>query len=45
MLNSFTLKVISIITMLMDHIYTYLNGIYDIPIWFGYLGKLSAPIF
>lgn len=44
-LNSFTLKVIAIITMLMDHIYTYLNGIYDIPIWFGYLGKLSAPIF
>jgi TraX protein len=43
--NSFTLKAIAIITMLMDHIYTYLNGIYDIPIWFGYLGKLSAPIF
>ncbi|GAA0085689.1 TraX family protein [Clostridium sp. CTA-7] len=43
--NSFTLKVIAIITMLMNHIYTYLSGIYDIPIWFGYLGKLSAPIF
>ena len=42
--NSFILKIIAIITMLMDHIYTYLSGIYDIPIWFGYLGKLSAPI-
>ncbi|MDU1279907.1 MULTISPECIES: TraX family protein [Clostridium] len=43
--SSFTLKIIAIVTMLMDHIYTYLGGVYDIPIWFGYIGKLSAPIF
>ena len=45
-LDSFTLKIIAIITMLLDHIYTYMipAGV-DVPIWFGYLGKLSAPIF
>ncbi|WP_315168094.1 TraX family protein [Metaclostridioides mangenotii] len=44
--DSFTLKIIAIITMLLDHIYTYFgqSGV-DIPIWFGYLGKLAAPIF
>lgn len=44
-MNSFQLKIIAIITMLMDHIYTSMVGIYDVPIWFGYLGKLAAPIF
>lgn len=44
-MNSFQLKIIAIITMLMDHIYTYMVRIYDIPIWFGYLGKLASPIF
>ena len=45
-LNSFTLKIIAMITMLLDHVYTYIgqSGI-DVPIWFGYLGKLAAPIF
>ena len=45
-LDSFTLKIIAIITMLLDHVYTYITstGI-NIPIWFGYLGKLAAPIF
>ncbi|WP_027702996.1 TraX family protein [Metaclostridioides mangenotii] len=44
--DSFTLKIIAIITMLLDHIYTYIgqSGL-NIPIWFGYLGKLAAPIF
>lgn len=33
--------------MAMDHIYTYLGGALNggVPIWFGYLGKLAAPIF
>ncbi|MBU3103997.1 TraX family protein [Clostridium gasigenes] len=45
-LNSFTLKIIAMITMLLDHVYTYIgqSGI-DVPIWFGYLGKIAAPIF
>ena len=45
-LSSFTLKIIAIISMLLDHIYTYIGGAgMDIPIWFGYLGKIAAPIF
>lgn len=45
--SNFTLKVMAIIFMAMDHIYTYINGVQgiEIPIWFGYLGKLAAPIF
>ena len=45
-LDSFTLKIIAIITMLLDHIYTFLSPVgVNVPIWFGYLGKLAAPIF
>ncbi|MEG2935285.1 MAG: TraX family protein [Clostridium sp.] len=45
--SSFTLKIMAIIFMAMDHIYTYLGGPLGgaVPIWFGYLGKLAAPIF
>jgi hypothetical protein len=45
--SNFTLKIIAIIFMLMDHIYTFINRLdtIDIPIWFGYFGKLAAPIF
>lgn len=46
-LSSFQLKIIAMFFMVLDHIYTYLNGVsgISIPIWFGYLGKISAPIF
>ena len=45
-LDSFTLKIIAIVTMLLDHIYTFLSPVgVNVPIWFGYLGKLAAPIF
>lgn len=46
-LNSFTLKIIAIISMLMDHIYTYVgrNPEIQVPIWFAYIGRLAAPIF
>lgn len=45
--SNFTLKIMAIILMAMDHIYTYIGmpTSVDVPIWFGYLGKLSAPIF
>lgn len=45
--SSFMLKFMAIIFMAMDHIYTYLGGALNggVPIWFGYLGKLAAPIF
>lgn len=47
MFNSFQLKVIALIFMILDHIYTYMGSVsgINIPIWFGYLGKLAAPIF
>ncbi|WP_252235229.1 TraX family protein [Clostridium sp. ZS1] len=47
MFNSFQLKVIALIFMILDHIYTYMGSVsgVNIPIWFGYLGKLAAPIF
>ncbi|MGL4362402.1 MAG: TraX family protein [Cellulosilyticaceae bacterium] len=44
-LSSFSLKMMAIIFMAMDHMYTYLPKTMNIPIWFGYLGKLAAPIF
>ena len=45
--SNFTLKIMAIIFMAMDHIYTYMNVALNnqVPIWFGYLGKLAAPIF
>ncbi|WP_270506723.1 TraX family protein [Paraclostridium sordellii] len=45
--SNFTLKIMAIIFMAMDHIYTYMNVVLNnqVPIWFGYLGKLAAPIF
>lgn len=45
-MSSFILKVMAIIFMAMDHIYTYIGTAgANIPIWFGYLGKLASPIF
>lgn len=41
--SSFTLKLMAIIFMAMDHIATYWYT--DIPVWFHYFGRLVAPIF
>lgn len=52
--SNFTLKMMAIIFMLMDHLYTHYGAgmvLTDklesnpIPVWFGYFGKLAAPIF
>lgn len=45
--SNFTLKVMAIIFMAMDHVLTYIGTTTNanIPIWFGYFGKLAAPIF
>lgn len=43
--SSFTLKVMALIFMLMDHMYSMLPNDFNIPIWFGYIGRISAPIF
>lgn len=42
LLNAFTLKLIAMALMTLDHIAAYIPGT---PIWFGYLGRLSAPVF
>ena len=41
-LNTFQLKVIALICMVIDHIAAFIPGT---PIWFRYIGRLSAPIF
>ncbi len=43
--SSFTLKIMALIFMTMDHMYSILPKEFNIPIWFGYFGKLAAPIF
>lgn len=44
-LNSFQIKVIALILMLLDHIHYIFAGVYKIPLLFTILGRLSAPIF
>ncbi|MGL4990505.1 MAG: TraX family protein [Sarcina sp.] len=46
-LSSFWLKIIAIISMTLDHILYFMRikGGIEIPIWFGYLGKIASPIF
>lgn len=42
--DGFTIKIIALVLMTLDHLYEFfsLNGI---PIWFNWLGRLSAPLF
>ncbi len=40
--NTFQLKVIALICMVIDHIAAFIPGT---PIWFRYIGRLSAPLF
>ena len=41
-MSTFSLKILAIIFMLMDHMYRLLPGY---PLWFSYVGRLAAPIF
>lgn len=41
-MNIFTIKIIALILMLMDHIGEFFP---DSPIWFQWLGRLAAPLF
>ena len=43
--SSFDLKVIALGLMTLDHIYYFLQGILPIPMWFTWLGRISAPLF
>ena len=41
-LNTFQLKLLALIFMVIDHIGAFIPGT---PIWFRYIGRLSAPLF
>lgn len=40
--NTFQLKILALIFMLVDHIGQFIQGT---PLWFRYIGRLSAPLF
>ncbi|WP_271813396.1 TraX family protein [Clostridium beijerinckii] len=42
--SGFSLKIIALILMTMDHMHEFLAST-GIPIWFNWLGRLSAPLF
>lgn len=44
-INGFQLKIIAMILMVFDHIHYFLSGVYNVPIWFNYIGRVVAPIF
>lgn len=44
-MSSFALKLIALVLMLLDHIYEFFQTTGAIPLWFTWLGRLSAPIF
>lgn len=44
-MSSFGLKLTALILMLLDHIYRFLSFTGEIPLWFAWLGRLSAPLF
>lgn len=43
--TTYQLKILAVVTMTLDHIYSYLGGSLPIPFWFGLLGRLAAPLF
>ncbi|EKQ51699.1 MULTISPECIES: TraX family protein [unclassified Clostridium] len=43
-INDFTLKIIALILMTVDHIHQFFSS-NGIPIWFTWIGRLSAPLF
>lgn len=44
-MSSFGLKLTALILMLLDHIYQFLHFTGEIPLFFTWLGRLSAPLF
>lgn len=43
-LSGFSLKIIALILMTIDHLYQFFSS-NGIPIWFNWLGRLAAPLF
>lgn len=44
-LDGFTIKILALIFMTLDHIAYFLTGVIDVPIWFHWIGRISAPLF
>lgn len=44
-IDGFQLKLIAMILMVFDHIHYFLSGVYSVPMWFTYVGRVVAPIF
>ncbi|WP_313184648.1 TraX family protein [Lacrimispora sp.] len=44
-LNSFQIKIIALVLMVFDHIHYAFTGVFQVPMWFTMLGRLSAPLF
>lgn len=44
-LTGFTLKIIALVCMLIDHIQYFFEFTGAIPIWFGWIGRLAGPLF
>ena len=44
-LNSFQIKIIALVLMVFDHIHYTFTGVFQVPLWFTILGRLSAPLF
>ncbi len=42
--SGFSLKIIALVLMTMDHMHEFLAST-GIPIWFNWIGRLSAPLF
>ena len=43
--SSFQIKIMALVLMVLDHIHYTFSGIYQVPLWFTMMGRLSAPLF
>ncbi|MDB0441336.1 conjugal transfer protein TraX [Clostridioides difficile] len=43
--NGFTIKILALIFMTFDHIAAFMPQTMNIPVWFHWLGRISAPLF
>ncbi|MGO1044063.1 TraX family protein [Clostridioides difficile] len=43
--NGFTIKILALVFMTFDHIAAFMPQTMHIPVWFNWLGRISAPLF
>lgn len=44
-LNGFEIKILALIFMTFDHLSSFLWGAINLPTWFNWIGRISAPLF